>query len=220
MRIAVLGTGAVGAAIASKLVAVGHEVTMGSRTAANERAGQWAAAAGPGAAHGTFAEAAAWAELVFNCTGGEVSLDALRAAGAANLAGKVLVDVSNGLDFSQGRPPALTVCNTTSVGEQIQEAFPDTRVVKALTTVNHVVMVDPGRLAGPHNVFMCGDDPAAKADVVDLLASFGWPREAVIDLGGIAAARGPEMYVPLWLRLMGAVGGAEFNIAVVRAPAE
>jgi predicted dinucleotide-binding enzyme len=214
-----MGTGAVGSAIASKLAALGHEVTMGSRTAANERAAQWAAAAGAGAAHGTFAETAARAELVFNCTGGEVSLDALQAAGAANLAGKVLVDVSNGLDFSQGRPPNLTVCNTTSIGEQIQQAFPDARVVKALNTVNHAVMVDPGRLAGPHNVFICGDDAAAKTAVVELLASFGWPRDAVIDLGGIAAARGPEMYVPLWLRLMGAVGGAEFNIAVVRPPA-
>jgi len=213
-----MGTGAVGSAIASKLAALGHEVTMGSRTAANERAAQWAAAAGAGAAHGTFAETAARAELVFNCTGGEVSLDALQAAGAANLAGKVLVDVSNGLDFSQGRPPNLTVCNTTSIGEQIQQAFPDARVVKALNTVNHAVMVDPGRLAGPHNVFICGDDAAAKTAVVELLASFGWPRDAVIDLGGIAAARGPEMYVPLWLRLMGAVGGAEFNIAVVRPP--
>jgi predicted dinucleotide-binding enzyme len=216
VRIGVLGTGVVGSAIASKLAGLGHDVTMGSRTAANERASVWAAEAGPRAAHGTFAQAAERAELVFNCTGGEVSLDVLRAAGAANLAGKVLVDVSNPLDFSQGRPPTLSVCNTTSVGEQIQQGFPDARVVKALNTVNHLVMVDPGRLGGRHNVFVCGEDPAAKAAVLDLLESFGWPRDAVIDLGGITAARGPEMYLPLWLRLMGALDGAEFNIAVVR----
>lgn len=216
MRIAVLGTGAVGCAIASKLVELGHEVTMGSRTADNERASRWAAAAAAGAAHGTFAQAAGSAAIVFNCTSGDVSLDVLRAAGAGNLAGKVVVDVSNALDFSQGRPPTLSVCNTTSVAEQIQGEFPDARVVKALNTVNHLVMVDPGRLSGAHNAFMCGNDPAAKAAVLDLLESFGWPPGAVIDLGDITASRGPEMYLPLWLRLMGAVGGAEFNIAVVR----
>jgi hypothetical protein len=216
VRIAVLGTGAVGSAIAGKLVALGHEVTMGSRTADNERASAWAAAAGPGAAHATFAGAAEVAELVFNCTSGGVSVDVLRAAGAANLAGKIVVDVSNSLDFSQGRPPTLSVCNTTSVAEQLQAAFPDARVVKTLNTVNNQVMIDPGRLRGPHNLFICGNDAAAKGEVLDLLESFGWPRDAVLDLGDISAARGPEMYLPLWLRLMGPLGGADFNIAVVR----
>jgi predicted dinucleotide-binding enzyme len=217
VRIAVLGTGAVGTAIAGKLVALGHQVAMGSRTADNERASQWAAAAGPGAAHATFAGAAETAELVFNCTSGVVSAEVLHAAGAQNLAGKVLVDVSNALDFSAGRPPTLAVCNTTSVGEQLQVAFPDVRVVKTLNTVNNQVMVDPGRLAGPHNLFICGNDASAKSQVLDLLESFGWPRGAVLDLGDITAARGLEMYLPLWLRLMGAVDGADFNIAVVRA---
>jgi len=217
VRIAVLGTGEVGSAIAGKLVALGHQVAMGSRTADNERASRWAAAAGPGATHATFAGVAETAELVFNCTSGIVSAEVLHAAGAQNLAGKVLVDVSNALDFSRGRPPTLSICNTTSVGEQLQEAFPDVRVVKALNTVNNQVMVDPGRLAGPHNLFICGNDASAKSEVVDLLESFGWPRGAVLDLGDITAARGLEMYVPLWLRLMGPVGGADFNIAVVRA---
>jgi predicted dinucleotide-binding enzyme len=129
MRIAVLGTGTVGRTIGSKLVELGHEVTMGSRTADNENAREWVATAGGGAAQGTFEDAASGAELVFNCTGGAVALDALRAAGAANLAGKVVVDVSNPLDFSHGTPPTLTVCNTDSVGEQIQREFPDARVV-------------------------------------------------------------------------------------------
>jgi hypothetical protein len=219
MRIAVLGTGMVGNAIAGKLVELGHEVTMGSRTAANERAAAWAAAAGPRAAHGTFAQAAASADLVFNCTSGGVSVEVLRAVGHANLAGKVVVDVSNPLDFSQGRPPILSVCNTTSVGEQLQAAFPDARIVKTLNTVNNQVMIDPGRLPARHNLFICGNDAAAKAEVLDLLETFGWPREDVLDLGDIASARGPEMYLPLWVRLMGPLGGADFNIAVVRSTA-
>jgi 8-hydroxy-5-deazaflavin:NADPH oxidoreductase len=212
----VLGTGVVGRAIATKLVEIGHDVTMGSRTAGNEKAVEWAQAAGARAAEGTFAQAAEAGEVVFNCTSGAVSLDVLRAAGAGNLAGKVLVDVSNPLDFSRGRPPTLSVCNTDSVAESIQREFPDARVVKALNTVNNQVMVDPGHLGGAHNLFMCGDDAAAKAQVLDLIEGFGWPRDAVIDLGDITAARGMEMYVPLWLRLVGAVGSADFNIAVVR----
>ena len=140
MRIAVLGTGAVGRTIATKLVELGHEVTMGSRTANNENAREWVAAAGAGAAQGTFANAAAGAELVFNCTGGAVAVEVLRAAGAANLAGKVVVDVSNPLDFSHGRPTTLSICNTDSVGEQLQREFPDARIVKNLNTVNQAVI--------------------------------------------------------------------------------
>lgn len=214
MRIAVLGTGAVGRRIGDKLVELGHEVAMGSRTADNEAAREWAAAAGEGASHGTFADAATGAELLFNCTGGAVSVEALRAAGEANLAGRVVVDVSNPLDFSGGMPPTLSVCNNDSVGERIQAAFPEARVVKALNTINNQAMTDPGRLPGAHNVFVCGDDEPAKAEVTSLLESFGWPRDSILDLGGIEAARGTEMYLPLWLRLMGTLGTADFNIQV------
>jgi 8-hydroxy-5-deazaflavin:NADPH oxidoreductase len=215
MRIAVLGTGVVGLTIAAKLVEIGHDVTMGSRNADNENAARWAAEAGAMAAQGTFATAAESGELVFNCTGGGVALDALRAAGAGNLAGKVLVDVSNPLDFSRGTPPTLSVCNTDSVGETVQREFPEAYVVKALNTMNTRVMVDPGRVPGRHNVFMCGNDADAKTRVAELIQSFGWPRDAIVDLGDITAARGQEMYLPLWLRLMGVVGGPDFNIAVV-----
>jgi len=216
MRIAVLGTGMVGRAIGGKLVELGHDVTMGSRTADNAAAAEWVATAGDRAAQGTFADAAAGADLVFNCTGGSVALDVVRAAGAANLAGKVLVDVSNSLDFSHGRPPTLSVCNTDSVGEQLQRELPDVRVVKALNTVNAAVMVDPGTVPGAHNVFVSGNDVAAKVAVSELLQSFGWPADAIIDLGDISSARGTEMYMALWLRLMGALGRPDFNIAVVR----
>jgi 8-hydroxy-5-deazaflavin:NADPH oxidoreductase len=215
VRISVIGTGTVGKTIGTKLVELGHDVTMGSRSATNESAAEWVALAGARASQGTFADAAAFGELVFNCTAGTVSLEALSAAGDENLAGKVLVDVSNPLDFSKGRPPTLSVCNDDSVGEQIQRAFPEARVVKALNTMNAGVMVDPASIPGEHDVFMCGNDDGAKAQVSELLQSFGWPAERIIDLGDITAARGPEMYLPLWLRLMGAVG-PQFNIKVVR----
>jgi len=214
MKVGVLGTGSVGRRIAAKLVELGHEVTMGSRSADNEALREWVEEVGQGGSGGTFADAAAAGELVFNCTAGEASLAALEAAGADNLAGKVLVDVSNPLDFSQGMPPTLSICNDDSLGERIQAAFPEAKVVKTLNTVNNQVMTEPGRLPGAHNVFVCGEDEKAKETVTDLLVELGWPRESVIDLGGISAARGTEMYLPLWLRLMGALGTADFNVQV------
>lgn len=216
MRIGVLGTGAVGRAIATRLNQLGHEVTMGSRSATGEALAEWIGEAGEGARGGSFAAAAAGSELLFNCTAGIASLAALEAAGAENLAGKTLVDVAVPLDFSVGFPPSLAVCNDDSLGEQIQAAYPQTRVVKALNTVNSAVMVDPGRIRGDHSIFVCGDDGAAKAQVSALLEAIGWPAESIVDLGGIEAARGTEMYLPLWLRLYGHFGDADFNISLAR----
>jgi predicted dinucleotide-binding enzyme len=216
MRIGVLGTGAVGRAIATRLNQLGHEVTMGSRSADGESLAGWVAEAGEGAKGGDFATAARDSELLFNCTAGVASLAALGSAGAENLADKTLVDVAVPLDFSAGFPPSLAVCNDDSLGEQIQAAFPATRVVKALNTVNSAVMVNPGRIRGDHSIFVCGDDGAAKAQVSALLEAIGWPSEAIVDLGGIEAARGTEMYLPLWLRLYGHFGDADFNIALAR----
>lgn len=216
MRIGVLGTGVVGQAIGSKLVELEHVVKMGSRRAGNEKAVAWAQEAGEGASEGSFSEAAEFGEIVFNCTAGGASLEALEQAGERALAGKVLVDVANSLDFSQGFPPTLTVCNTDSLGEQIQRRFPQARVVKALNTMNRDVMVDPALVPGDHNVFVCGDDAAAKAEVASLLESFGWPSSRILDLGGIEASRGTEMYVALWLRVMGALDKPQFNIVVAR----
>lgn len=214
MRIGVLGTGAVGRRLATKLVELGHEVTMGSRSAQSEALAEWLSEIGEGADGGTFADAASDAELIFNCTAGTASIEALTAAGAENLAGKIVVDVSNPLDFSQGMPPTLSICNDDSLGERIQATFPEAKVVKTLNTINNQVMTDPGRLPGAHNVFVCGEDEGAKAAVGELLQSFGWPRESIVNLGGIAAARGTEMYLPLWLHLMGSLGTADFNIQV------
>jgi predicted dinucleotide-binding enzyme len=205
MQIGVLGRGTVGQTLARKLRKLGHDVRIGSRDAANE------------GADGTYADVAEFGELVINATAGGGSLDALRLAGADNLAGKVLIDVSNSLDFSQGFPPTLSVCNTDSVAEQIQREFSDARVVKALNTMNADVMVEPSIVPGDHHALIAGDDDGAKQQVRELLGTFGWPAERVMDLGGIDAARGMEMYVLLWVRLFRAAGTAHVNIAVQRA---
>jgi len=215
MKVGVLGTGMVGRAIATKLAAIGHDVTMGSRSPGNESALAWARDAGGEA--GTFADAAASAEVVFNCTAGAHSLAALEAAGEEAIADKLLIDVANPLDFSQPSGPALAVAGTDSLGEQIQRALPRARVVKALNTVNAEVMVDPDRIEGDHVVFVCGDDSAAKERAVRLVGELGWPEERVVDLGPIAAARASEMYLPLWIALMGRLGTSQFNIELRRA---
>jgi predicted dinucleotide-binding enzyme len=214
MRIAVLGTGVVGSTLGTRLVETGHEVRLGSRTADNATASAWAAQNASG--HGTFAEVVSWAEVVVNATPGLVSLDALTAAGADNLAGKVVLDVANALDFSHGFPPAVVQHDGLSVAEQIQAAFPNARVVKTLNTMNADVMVHPRSLSGSHSVFVAGEDSEAKALVSGLLRGFGWAVEEILDAGGISAARGLELYLPLWLALMQAGGSPSFNIHVVR----
>jgi predicted dinucleotide-binding enzyme len=219
MRIGVLGTGVVGRTLGSKLIELGHEVKMGSRQAGNQHARDWVASAGERASEGTFSDAAAFGELVLNATSGEASLDALKAAGEASLNGKVLVDVSNPIDHQSGFPPALTVCNTDSVGEQIQRAFPSARVVKTLNTVTAPIMVNPALLAGDHVVFVSGNEAAAKQQVTEVLESFGWRSQDIVDLGDISTARGPEAYLLLWLRLWGKAGTALFNIGLVTEPA-
>jgi predicted dinucleotide-binding enzyme len=216
MKLGVLGTGSVGQTIASKLVALGHEVKMGGRAAVNEKAAAWAKGAGANASHGTFADAAAAGEILFNCTSGAASLEALRAANEANLRGKILVDISNPLDFSKGMPPTLFTPSGDSLGEQIQRAFPELKVVKALNTVTAPLMVDPGSVAGgEHDAFICGDDAGAKAQVTEILRGwFGWKH--VVDVGDLTAARGLEAWLLLWIRLSGALKTPSFNVHLVR----
>jgi predicted dinucleotide-binding enzyme len=214
MRIGILGTGDVGGRLGTKLVSLGYDVRMGSRTAPNAKAAAWAKANGPRASAGTFADAAKFGEAVFNCTAGSASLEALKMAGAENLSGKVLVDVANPLDFSKGMPPTLTVCNTDSLGEQIQRAFADAKVVKALNTMSNEVMVNPQLVPGEHDAFLCGNDPQAKAKVVEILRAFGW--KSPIDLGDITAARGMEMMLPVWVQLMGSIQTRHFNFKIAR----
>jgi 8-hydroxy-5-deazaflavin:NADPH oxidoreductase len=206
MKIGVLGTGMVGTAIASNLVALGHDVMMGSRTTDNASATTWVKTAGAHGTVGTFADAAAFGDLVFNCTQGASSMAALRAAGAANLEGKIVVDVANVLS-----PEAS---GSESLGEQIQTTFPRAKVVKSLNTVNSELMVNPSKLPGSHTLFVSGNDAGAKTMVGELLQTFGWTD--VMDLGDITTARATEGYLRLWLSMWQRLGTLTFNIKVVR----
>ena len=213
MKIGILGTGVVGQTIGAKLVQLGHDVKMGARAAGNEKAQKWVSDNGPRASAAAFADAAAFGEIVFNCTSGTASLAALKQAGAKNLEGKILIDVANPLDFSKGMPPTLSVCNTDSLGEQIQRAFPNVRVVKTLNTMNTNVMVNPGLVPGESDVFVSGNDAAAKTRVTEILKQwFGWRN--VIDLGDITTARGVEMLLPIWLRLWGVFKTPNINFHI------
>jgi 8-hydroxy-5-deazaflavin:NADPH oxidoreductase len=215
MNIGILGTGVVGQTIGSRLIELGHNVKMGSRTSTNANARAWARAAKENASHGTFDEAAEFGEILFNCTSGKGTLSAFESIKTANLNNKVLVDVANPLDYSRGMPPVLTVCNYDSLGEQIQLEHPLLRVVKALNTMNVDVMVHPERVPGQHDVFICGNDNDAKSLVTMILIEwFGW--ETVIDLGDITNSRGMEMAVPLWISLHKKLGTNIFNFKIVK----
>jgi predicted dinucleotide-binding enzyme len=224
MRIGILGSGVVGQTIGAKLAERGEDVVLGTRspTAVDQKRGfgpplsEWLARVGAKGRVGTFADAAEHGEIIINATSGSGSLEALKLAGTANLDGKILVDIANPLDASHGMPPSLSVCNTDSLGEQIQRAFPGTKVVKTLNTMNVQIMVEPGQVAGgDHDLFVSGNDAAAKARVTELVQRwFGW--RSVIDLGDITTARGTEMLLPLWLRLWGALGTPVFNFKIAR----
>src|SRR5262245_5576537 len=225
MRIGIIGSGVVGQTLGGALATSGHQVVLGTRSPQDlgtkrglrkTSLGEWLEHAGANARVATFADAAQHGETVINATGGMVSLDALRAAGDRNLEGKILIDAGNPLDFSKGMPPVLSVCNDDSLGEQIQRTFPRARVVKALNTVTAGLMVDPAAVGGgEHHLFICGDDADAKAQVSRWLHDwFGWRH--IIDVGPISAARGTEMVLPLWIRLMGALGSPMFNFRIVQ----
>ena len=226
MNIGVLGTGVVGQTLAARLHGLGHSVFVGTRDPAATLARHGRDMMGgqpiklwlrehPGVAFGTLEEAAAHGEIVINATSGSGSISALETAGERNLAGKVLIDIANPLDFSKGMPPSLAICNTDSLGERIQERFPNAKIVKTLNTTNASVMVDPARVGGgDHSIFVSGNDAEAKKTVSRLLRSFGW--KDIIDLGDITTARGTEMMLPIWIRLWGALGNAAFNFKIVR----
>jgi 8-hydroxy-5-deazaflavin:NADPH oxidoreductase len=218
MKIAVLGTGMVGNALGTELVQRGHEVTMGSRSANNEAAQKWAASLGERARTATFRDAAVFGDVIVSCTGGMHSMEALKSVGAEALNEKILIDVSNPLQQDKDGSIVLGFCNTDSLGERIQRAFPRTQVVKALNTVNCDIMIEPSRVPGDHNLFICGNDAAAKKQVTQHLSDwFGWKPDNIIDVGDITAARGTEMMMPLWMRLFQSViGHPHFNWQIVR----
>ena len=215
-KIAVLGTGNVGETIGSKLIELGHTIAMGSRTLNNEKALAFIKKHNGKASAGTFADAAAYGKIIFNCTKGLRSLEALKMAGENNLKNKIIIDIANPLDFSKGMPPSLTISNTNSLGEEIQKTFPESKVVKALNIMWCGLMVNPGLLnKGDHTTFICGNDATAKAEVKEILVSFGWSENNIIDLGDITSARATEMYLAMWVRVMGAINTGTFNIKIV-----
>lgn len=227
MNIGILGTGIVGQTIADKLSAIGHQVIVGTRdvdaTRASTEAGPYGnppfsawLAAHPAVQLGTFAEAAAQGEVFINALSGHASLPVISSLDASAIAGKILIDIANPLDFSQGMPPSLFISNTDSLAEQLQAAQPSLKVVKTLNTLNANLMVNPNLVAaGDHHLFVSGNDAEAKAAVVGYLkAWFGWQH--IIDLGDITTARGTEMLLPIWIRLMGALQTPMFNFKIVQ----
>lgn len=218
MRIAVLGSGPVGRAIAGRLAGLGHQVVVGTRnpevTASRSDVAAWLIET-PGVFFATFAEAAGHAELVINAAGGAVSIEVLDQVGKANLTEKVLLDISNPLEPDSGMPPRLFVKDEDSLAEQIQRRFPGARVVKSLNTLNNRLMIDPGTLGETTSVFVSGNEDAAKRTVTMLLEQLG--HRDVIDLGDLSTARGAEMYVAFWVRVALALGTSDFNIKIVRS---
>lgn len=229
MNIGIFGTGAVAKTVGGALADLGHQVVFGTRDIeatlartdndmfGNPPFAQWLATR-ERATLATFEEAANAGEILINATSGAGSLPALQAAGESNLNGKIMIDIANPLDFSQGFPPALTVCNTDSLAEQLQRAFPDLKIVKTLNTLTAVLMVNPAALPGDHVVFMNGNDGDAKSRVAAFLHEwFAWPTHNIIDVGDITTARGTEMLLPIWVRLYGTLGTPIFNFNIVRS---
>jgi predicted dinucleotide-binding enzyme len=222
MKIGILGSGMVAQIIAPKLLEAGDEVMISSRDITKAKSGfpsakDWVIQQtdkGLKAYAGTFSEAAIFGDIVINCTSGAHSIEALTITGKNNLGDKILIDLANPLYFSKGMPPSLTIANTNSLGEEIQKTFPDVKVVKTLNMINAEVMINPGRINGEHDLFICGNDEDAKKQVKNeiLVNRFHWKN--VIDLGDLTAARGMEAYLILWVRLMNKLGTASFNIHI------
>ena len=230
MKIAIIGTGIVGKTIASKLVELNHDVMMGTRNVSDKLAstqtdnygnppfGEWIKTNSK-VKLGSFAEAAAFGELVVNATNGSNSLTALILAGTKNLAGKVLIDISNPLDFSNGMPPSLLpgLNNTNSLAEEIQRTFPDTMVIKTLNTMWCGLMVNPNLVGnGDHINFISGNNSEAKNKVIKLLNQFGWLDKNILDIGDITGARATESLLPIWLKVMGVTKNGAFNFRLVQ----
>jgi len=214
MKFGILGSGMVATSLGGKLIEKGHEVMLGTRSP--DKLGDWVAQVGDKAQIGSFEAAARFGDWLINATSGAGTLAALELAGEENLIGKVLIDISNPLDFSKGMPPTLFVSNTDSLGEQIQRSYPQAKVIKTFNTLTAALMVDPQSLSeGDHTLFICGDDPKAKAQVIEFLSSeLGW--RDVIDLGDITSARATEMLLPLWIRLYMKFGTPRVQFKIVR----
>jgi 8-hydroxy-5-deazaflavin:NADPH oxidoreductase len=229
MKIAIIGTGVVGRTLASRLVDLDHDVMMGTRNVSEKLVSKEKDSYGnPSFSEwikennriklGTFAETAAFGEIVINASNGSNSVTALILAGTKNLAGKVLIDIANPLDFSNGMPPSLLpgLNNTNSLGEEIQKTFPESLVVKTLNTMWCGLMVDPKLVGnGDHINFISGNNSEAKRKVGKLLKQLGWSDENIIDIGDITGARATESLLPIWLKIMSVKKNGAFNFKIV-----
>jgi len=224
MKIGILGTGGVGKAFATRLTGLGHDVTVGTRNVSTtlEKEGDTSfknfLSKNPKVKLGTFSDAAAFGEMAINVTLGANTMDVIKATDVNNLKGKILIDISNPLDFSKGMPPSLIpeLSNTNSVGEELQKHFPDTKVVKTLNTMWNGLMINPSLVAdGEHVNYICGNDADAKKKVIHFLNELGWKNESILDLGDITGARAMEATLPIWLRVYGAKQSGAFNFKIV-----
>lgn len=229
MNVAVIGTGAVGQAMSKKFVELGHLVFMGTRNveqSLNRKEkdawgtpgiGSWIKE-NPQVELTTFREAAEKGrDLLVFAINGMAAMDSLKSIGDELLTGRTMMDISNPLDFSKGFPPTLSICNTESLGEKIQNAYPQLKLVKTLNSVSHSIMINPQMIEGDHVVFICGNDAGAKQEISSVLEDFGWKYQNIVDLGDITSSRGTEMTLPLWTRLMGKFQTSLFNMNIVRA---
>jgi 8-hydroxy-5-deazaflavin:NADPH oxidoreductase len=228
MKIAVFGTAVVGQVHAERLISLGHEVMIGTRNVTETMArtapdnfkrpgfGEWHKQ-NTKVKVGTYAEAAAFGEFIINATNGRGTLAAFRLPGNGNMEGKVIVDISNPLDFSKGFPPSLFISNTDSLGEQLQRALPRSHVIKTLNTMNVYVQVNPAIVPGDHSVFLGGNNADAKEKTKELLRLYGWKDKNMLDVGDITSSRGVEQILPLWVRLFSTLQNPMFNFNVVVA---
>ena len=223
MKIGIIGSGVVAQTLGAKFIALGHDVVVGTRDPLKldekkkmaDSLREWLAKTGNKGRVATFAEAATHGDILINATSGDISIEALKMAGADKVGPKVLIDTANVLDFSKGMPPRALASQDNCLAEQIQAAFPNLRVVKSLNTITSSLMVNPRALKdGEHTIFVSGNDKPAKAQVGELLAALGWTD--ILDLGDLSTARAPEMYMAMWLRLWGATGTGVVNVKVVR----
>jgi 8-hydroxy-5-deazaflavin:NADPH oxidoreductase len=230
MRISVLGTGIVGQTFSSRLIGMGHDVMMGTRDVQEKMNEEEKDRYGNPPLRDwikdnaavklvSFADSAAFGELIINATNGATALNALDLATEENLRGKIIIDVSNPLDFSKGMPPFLLdgLNNTNSLGEEIQKEFPGAKVVKTFNTMNCFLMVNPGMTGkGNHVNFISGNNSDAKEQVRKFISDFGWTDDNIVDLGDITAARAQESFLLLWVRLMNTLNNPAFNIQIVK----
>jgi 8-hydroxy-5-deazaflavin:NADPH oxidoreductase len=227
MKVAVLGTGNVAQTFATKLVELGHEVMLGTRDVENTLArkatdnygslpfAEWHAA-NKTVSLGTFANAAAYGEIIINALQGAITIATLKTINSTSFEGKTFIDISNPLDFSKGFPPSLIegLNNDNSLGEEIQKTIPNAKIVKTMNTMYAGLMINPRALGEDSTVFVSGNDADAKNTVKGILASFGWKESEILDLGDITTARGTESLLPVWLRIYGATQNGFFNFKV------